>query len=155
MATTPEWKTQFTRVAQSNDFDDVFACIAMVASKTIEEVRALAIDRFGLPRHGPWWPTQDLIAGLCGHLGWIAGPYQEATGVSDLPDCGLILLDYNPANEIGRHAVFEKIKPSAGAICIIDPGYWVPPENQIQMFVKRMKPPLWHIALKRSKPAGS
>lgn len=149
-----EWKPSFARVQQTHDFDDAFACIATVAGKTIEEVRALAIDTFGLPRHGPWWPTETLIQGLCGHLGWIAGPYMEATGVSDLPDMGFVLLDYNPANEIGRHAVFEKIKPSAGAIALYDPAYWVEPDKQIQLYVKRIRPPLWHIALKRSKPAG-
>jgi hypothetical protein len=33
----------FAFVAQSNDFDDVFACAAMLSGKTIEEVREIAI----------------------------------------------------------------------------------------------------------------
>jgi hypothetical protein len=33
----------FSFVAQTNDFDDVFACAAMLSGKTIEEVREIAI----------------------------------------------------------------------------------------------------------------
>jgi len=93
MATIPSstnavqsFKPAFNRVQQSNDFDCAFACIAMIAGKTLDEVRQTAIDKFKHPKHGPFWITEDLIAKLLANYGWVATVYKESTGIDSLPD---------------------------------------------------------------------
>ena len=143
----PEFHCSFKRVAQTSDLDDVFACIAMIANKPIEEIRQLAIDRFHVPRHGPWLPSDELIIGLAAVNGWIAGPYKEAAIVADLPRFGLVLLDYDSKTQIGRHALFEKIKTSA--VALYDPAYWLAPEEQMRLNVKTLPLPLLYVPLQR------
>ena len=38
----------FSLVAQTNDFDDVFACAAMLSGKKIEEVKPIQVDLAGI-----------------------------------------------------------------------------------------------------------
>lgn len=44
----------FPFIAQTNDFDDVFACAAMLSGKTIDQVREIAVAKTRHPAHGPY-----------------------------------------------------------------------------------------------------
>ena len=47
--------------------------------KPLAEVRELAVNRFKHPAHGPYWITEDLIAGLLAHYGWVTTVYKEVS----------------------------------------------------------------------------
>jgi len=49
----------FNRVAQSQDCDCAFACIAMIANKSLDEVKQAAVSKFKFPRHGLYWIGED------------------------------------------------------------------------------------------------
>jgi hypothetical protein len=161
MATNPSatnpasgFQPAFKRVAQSNDCDCAFACIAMVANKTLPEVRQVAVDKFKLPPHGLFWITQDMINGLFAHFGWVSTIYKEATKIAELPDITVLMVDYDPTTEIGRHVLFHRQRAAGGVEYIIDPAYWVEPTKQIRMDVKGLPPPLWYIGVHAMKTAN-
>lgn len=136
---TQGFKPAFNRVQQSNDFDDPFACVAMITGKTLDEVRQAAIDKFKHPKHGPYWITEDLIAKLLAHGGYVATVYKEGTGIASLPDLCLGLVEYDPETEIGRHVLFHRFTPPGSkqpVEYIIDPAYWVEPSKQVRTDIK-------------------
>ena len=107
--TTPSFKPAFTRVQQTDDCNCAFACIAMLTSKTLEEVRQVAIDKFKHPKHGPYWIGEDMIAKLLTHFGWVGTVFKASTGLASLPDTAIAMVDYNPDTEIGRHVLFNRV----------------------------------------------
>jgi hypothetical protein len=129
----------FNRVQQSNDFDCAFACIAMIAGKTLDNVRQTAVDKFKHPKHGPFWITEDLIAKLLAHYGWVATVYKESTGIASLPDLAIGMVEYDPESEIGRHSLFHRhtLPGSKQPVeYIIDPAYWVDSSKQVRTDIK-------------------
>ena len=156
---TPKFQPFFNRVQQSNDFDCAFACIAMLAGKTLEEVRQLAIAKFRHPKHGPYWITQELITTLLMQYGLVGTVYKEASGIASLPDVAIGMVEYNAETEIGRHVVFHRIPPSGTAKTateyIIDPAYWVEPHQQVRTDIKGF-PVYWYIGVHPvSKPGAN
>ncbi len=91
----------FPFVAQTNDFDDVFACAAMLSGKTIEEVREIAVAKTKHPARGPYYLGETQIAALLAQLGLVATVYKEVGRVADIPDVALLLVDYNADMEVG------------------------------------------------------
>ncbi len=158
MATTPAasstpalgFTPAFKRVAQSNDFDCAFACIATIAGKTLEEVRATAVKQFHLREHGPYWVTEALITSLAAHYGWTATVWKEVlTPILGLPDLAILMVDYDEETELGRHVVFHRIRqasPKPAIEYVIDPAYWVAPDKQITADLKALAPS-WYIGL--------
>jgi hypothetical protein len=150
-----EFQPAFKRVAQTNDFDDAFACVAMLADKTVAEIRQIAIDKFGLPIRGPWFAHEEMITGLCAQVRWVATVYKEAARIADVPDIAILLIDYNPRMEVGRHVLFHRQKAAGGVEYIIDPAYWITePSKQIHNDVKSIKPPFWYMGLHQMKAVG-
>ncbi|WP_233864063.1 hypothetical protein [Paraburkholderia adhaesiva] len=126
----------FPYVAQTNDFDDVFACAAMLSGKTIEEVREIAIAKIKHPARGPYYLGETLIAALMAQLGLVATVYKEISRVSDIPDVALILLDYNDEMEVGRHILFHRAKashtPGTTIEYALDPAPWCKPADRVR-----------------------
>ena len=163
MATTPastatptkEFQPAFEGVQQSNDFDDAFACIAMIAGKTLDEVRQTAIDKFKHPRHGPFWIADTLITNLLAHYGWVATIYKENTGgIASLPELAIGMVEYNPVTEIGRHVLFHRMSaagnPRQATEYIIDPAYWIEPDKHFRTDIKGF-PIAWYIGVHKMK----
>lgn len=105
----------FPFVAQTNDFCDVFACAAMLSGTTIELVRDIAIAKTKHPARGPYYLGEAHIAALLAQLGFVATVYKELSGVADIPDADLILVDYNPDMEFGRH-ILCTVKAAMGVM---------------------------------------
>lgn len=147
---TQEFEPPFKRVEMKNDSDDAFACIAMIAGKTLEEIRQTAIDKFKHSKHGPatCWVAWELISKLLGHYGFLATPYRECTGITTLPELAMGLVEYDPDTEIGRHVVFHRAKGPKGMVeYIIDPAYWVgDPNKQVRTDIKGF-PIAWWIGV--------
>jgi hypothetical protein len=144
----------FKRVAQSCEFDDAFACIAMLTGKTIPEIRQLAIDKFKHPKNGPYWINEALICNLLAHYKLLGTVYKEFA--EPLPDVCILMIDYVEATEIGRHVLYHKgMFPDgkggqAQLDYIIDPAYWIPAERQINGDWKALKP-AWYIGVSQMK----
>ncbi|PQV52191.1 hypothetical protein [Paraburkholderia sp. BL21I4N1] len=126
----------FRRVQQSGDFDCSFAVIAMICGTTLEAVRNVAIERFRHPVHGPYWITGDFIARLLAHYGYDTGMYEEPASVSEIPDLAFALVDYDDQTNLGRHVLFHRARASHDESVVIsyviDPAYWVGPQDYVR-----------------------
>jgi hypothetical protein len=157
MATTPASTTNlaqaiqpvFKRVQQACDHDCAFACIAMIVNKSLADVLQVAIDKFGHPAHGPYWIDETLIAKLFAHYGFVSTIYKEVeTGISDVPDVAIVMTDYDPETELGRHVVFvrDKSNPKQVVEYMIDPAHWIAPSLHIRNDFKTLVP-AWYIGI--------
>jgi hypothetical protein len=141
-------QSAFKRVAQSNDFDDAFACIAILASKSLDEVRQAAIDKFKFPRHPPWWITESMIHRLLAHFGFTGTVYKPVGKITNIPDVAILLVEWSAELEIGRHVVFVRDtrnlpKPES---YVIDPAYWIDPRLHVRTDIKNLAP-AWYIGV--------
>lgn len=157
MATTPVSTTNpaqavqpvFKRVQQATEHDCAFACIAMIANKSLAEVMQVATDKFGHPAHGPYWITEELIAKMFAHYGFVSTIYKEIeTGTSQIPDVAIVMVDYDTDTELGRHVVFvrDKSNPKQPVEYMIDPAHWIDPSLHIRNDFKNLVP-AWYIGI--------
>jgi hypothetical protein len=150
MAATPSTPASsiepaFKRVQQDNDFDCAFACIATITGKSLEEVRQIAIKEFEHPKHGPYWITEDLICKIFANLKFVCTVYKEVTSLTHLPDVCVLMIDYVPETEIGRHVVYVRDKrQKPAAEYVIDVAYWIDPSQHVRTDVKALKP-AWYL----------
>jgi hypothetical protein len=131
----------FTFIAQTHDFDDVFACAAMLSGKTLEEVRDIAIAKTKHPARGPYYLGETQIAALLAQLQFVATVYKDVGKVSDIPDVALLMVDYNVDMEIGRHILFHRAKGThaPGAIeYALDPAPWCKPADRVRTNFKNV-----------------
>ena len=99
----------FKRVQQEGSHDCAFACIATITGKSLAEVVQVAVDKFGHQAHGPYWMSEELIAKIFAHYGFVSTVYKEvAKGLVDIPDVAIVMVDYDAEAELGRHAVFVR-----------------------------------------------
>ncbi|AIV50021.1 hypothetical protein X949_253 [Burkholderia pseudomallei MSHR5609] len=135
-STATTFTPAFKYVAQTNDFDDVFACAAMVSGKTIDEVREIAIAKTRHPARGPYYLGETQIAALLAQLGLVATVYKEVARVADIPDVALLLVDYNAEMEVGRHILFHRAKASHASGTTIeyalDPSLHAKPADRVR-----------------------
>lgn len=140
----------FSFVAQTNDFDDVFACAAMLSGKTIEEVREIAVAKTKHPARGPYYLGETQIAALLAQLGLVATVYKEVGRAADIPDVALLLVDYNADMEVGRHILFHRAKASHASGTTIeyalDPAPWCKPADRVRTNFKSIAGP-WVIGI--------
>ncbi|MBN3802180.1 hypothetical protein GXB81_03800 [Paraburkholderia sp. Ac-20336] len=126
----------FPFVAQTNDFDDVFACAAMLSGKKIEEVRDIAIAKTRHPARGPYYLDETLIAALLAQLGFVATVYKEVARVADIPDVAFLMVDYHESMDVGRHILFHRAKASHASGTTIeyalDPAPWQKPADRVR-----------------------
>lgn len=144
-STAEGFQPAFARVAQNGDFDCSFACIASITGKPLAEVRELAVNRFKHPAHGPYWITEDLIAGLLAHYGWVTTVYKEVSKLADVPDLAILMVDYDPDKEIGRHVLFHRASashtPKTTIAYVIDPAYWIETPEHVELTLSRLVRP--------------
>ena len=146
---TLPFQPAFTRVQQTEYNDCAFACIAMLAGKTIAEVRQVAIEKFKHPKHGPYWIDEAMISKLLTHYGWVGTVYKASTGIASLPDIALGMGEYNSETEIGRHVLFHRVTPPGAKQpieYIIDPAFWIEEKQQVRTDIKGF-PIAWYIGV--------
>lgn len=137
----------FKRVQQITEHDCAFACIAMITNQSLAEVIQVAVDKFGHPAHGPYWITEELVAKIFAHYGFVSTVYKEVTkGIVDLPDVAIVMVDYDPETELGRHALFVRDQSNQKQIkeYLIDPAYWIEPSLHVRNDFKTLQP-AWYI----------
>jgi hypothetical protein len=147
----------FQRVQQSNDFDDIFACCAMLAGKTLEEVREIAIKKLNHPAHGPYFYVETQVVALLAQLGFVGTVYKEITRMADLQDVAFLMIDYRSDMEVGRHVLFHRAKASHDTKTVteylIDPAYWIKPEEQVRTDFRGLSG-CWAIGIHAMNKAG-
>lgn len=141
----------FKRVQQQQgaSHDCAFACIAMIVGKSLAEVIQVAVDKFDHPLHGPYWVTEELIAKIFAHYGFVSTVYKEITkGIVDLPDVAIVMVEYSTESELGRHALFVRDQSNQKQIkeYVIDPAYWIEPSLHIRNDFKVLQP-AWYIGV--------
>jgi hypothetical protein len=156
MATIPSAVNQtqaiqpaFKRVQQAVDHDCAFACIAMIVSKSLDDVMQVAIDKFGHPANGPYYVTEEMINKILAHYGFVSTIYKEVeTGLVDIHNVAIAMVDYDPETEIGRHVVFVRDKTNAKQPVeyMIDPAYWITPAQHVRTDFKDIIP-AWFIGV--------
>jgi len=154
---TQNFKPAFARIPQKESFDCWLSCIATIVGKSLDEVRAVAVDRFRHPAHGPYaFMDEIMIAKLLAHWSLLATVWKESTGIASLPDVAIGLASYDPETEIGRHVVFVRQRNESGKVVqeyIIDPAYWIEPSQHVRTDIKGF-PISWHIGVTPMRPAG-
>ncbi len=143
---TPTFQPAFKRVAQSCEFDCAFACCAILSGQSLEEIRAIAVQKFDHPAaNRAYWITESLIQRLLADRGLVATHYKEFTSIADLPEVAILLIDYSEETEIGRHVLFHRQQIANGGkpqevSYILDPGYWLPESLHIRTDIKALGP---------------
>lgn len=146
----------FKRVQMEERIDDAFACIATLTGRTLAEVNKLAVQ-LGFPPHGPAWVDHALIAKLLHNLGFSATAYEEVPSLAALPDVAILMVDYQPALDSGRHVVWHHVRgtedyPSFSYV--LDPASWIKPEHQITSDFRHLRmDPSWSIRVNPAKPS--
>ena len=125
--TAPAFKPAFTRVQQTDDCNCAFACIAMLAGKTLDEVRQIAIDKFKHPKHGPYWIGEDLIAKLLTTT--MAGLAPCSRRAPDLPPCQIRQLRWSTTTPTPK---------SAGTFCLTVQPHRVPSNPSSTSLTRRI-----------------
>ena len=155
---TPKYRPLFKRVAQNDlkdgihcaDFIGELACIATITSQTLDEIRACALKN-GLPGHGPFWITEDLIQKVLAHYGWKATEWKAVmTPLAGLPDIAIVMIDYDEDTEIGRSVVYQraasKNDPKGYEEYVLDPAYWMTSHEPVTTDIKGLCP-RWYIGV--------
>ena len=146
----------FKRVPQEDRFDDALACVAILTGKSLADVRKLA-EQLGLPKTGPYWVDNDMVAKLLMNLGsLVASNYKEFASIDALPDVAILLVDYDETTEVGRHVVWHHIrgtKTQQAFHYVIDPASWIPEQQQVTTEFSHLKP-AWYIEVTASKNGG-
>ena len=133
----------FKRV-ESSEFDTAFACIAMVCNKSMADVVAVAVEKFGHPAKGPYWITEGLIQKLLAHWGLLATNFKEMdNGVADIKeDVALCMVEYDDATDVGRFVLFvrDRSNPKQPLEYAIDPAGWVSPDLHLRQDWPQLMP---------------
>lgn len=144
-----EFQPAFKRVQQETDFDCAFACIAMIAGKTLAEVKKTAIEKCQHPARGPYnYMDEMLIAKLLAQYGYVGTVYKQSTGIASLPDVAIGLVCYDEEKEIGRHALFHRQFAGTKNVVeyVIDPSQYAPVDKQVRIDIKGF-PIAWYIGV--------
>ncbi|TAM51512.1 MAG: hypothetical protein EPN57_17250 [Paraburkholderia sp.] len=132
----------FPFVAQTNDFDDIWSCCAMISGKTIEQVREIAISKLRHPERGPYYYGESQIAALLAQLGLVATVYKQISKVSDIPDLALILIEFHEDMQVGRHILFHRARgshaPGTAIEYALDPSLGCKPSDRIRTNFKNI-----------------
>jgi hypothetical protein len=123
--------------------DDSLACIATLTGRSLEEIMKMAID-LGLPKNGPYFVGEDMIAKLLMKAGSLVGSkYQEFQKVELLPDVAILLVSYDEETEIGRHVIWHHVrgtKDQPSHHYIIDPAQWIDQTDHFTTAVRALDP---------------
>ena len=133
----------FKRIEMQERIDDALACIAILTHNNLGTINAAAI-KAGHPPHGPAWVTYPLIAKLLSQMNSQITPfdYKEITSVAALPDIAILLVNYDPDTEIGRHVVWHHVRATDKTPSfhyVIDPAPWLDAKHHITTDMRHLR----------------
>ncbi len=98
---TPPWHL----VTAEERIDDSLACVAMLAKQSLADIKEMAF-KCGLPRQGPAWVYNEMIAKLLYQYGLVASEEKEVNSMAGLPYCAILQVDYNEDMCFGRNVLW-------------------------------------------------
>lgn len=108
----PGYASPFSRQQMVERIDDSLCCVAMLAQRSLAEIKEQAF-KFGLPRTGPAWVFNDLIAKLLFQYGLVSSDDKEVDSPSGLPDVAIVQIAYDHTQGFGRKALWHHVRGTA------------------------------------------
>lgn len=137
----PGYVSPFKHVQMEERIDDALACVAILTNQSLADIKKLAYQH-GFPEHGPAWVGDPLIAKLLYQHGLVGSAYKQVDSLSAMPNVAILLADYSPSTEIGRHVVWHHIRGTAEQTAfhyVIDPAGWLDPKHHVTTDFKHLK----------------
>jgi hypothetical protein len=145
-----DFQSPFSRVAMDHPRgDDALACVATLTGRSLDEITKFAVQ-IGYPPDGPAYVANaGLLGRLLHNFRLVADEWQEVTSFDALPDVAILMVDWHPTLEYGRHVVWHHVRgtdafPSFSYV--IDPRPNIPVEQQVTTNWSHLKcEPAWYI----------
>ncbi|MBF5004761.1 hypothetical protein [Diaphorobacter caeni] len=174
--TPPKPSPPVSRVEQSDRCDDALACVAMLCRMPLDKVTEMA-HGLGYPKVGPAYVTDDMLVAFVMKAGnWVAKSYKDFTHFDALPPIAILYVDYSEVLDVGRTVLWLRppapsdavklstkaaVRPGQAPVQLVrgnrvelgqgfvmDPAYWIKPEQQILTGVSIMHfAPGWFMEL--------
>lgn len=145
----PGYVSPFKHVLMEERIDDALACVAMLTSQSLADIKEQAY-KFGLPKNGPAWVYNDLIAKLLFQWGLVGSEDKEVSDLAAMPDVAILTVDYNAEAQFGRSVVWHHVRGTEEQPAfnyILDPAGWIDEKHRITADFKHLKmvPPFYYI----------
>ena len=128
-------------VTADERISDGLACVAMLAKQSLADIKEMAF-KFGLPKHGPAWVYNEMLAKLLYQYGLVASEEKEVNSLAALPCCALLVVDWNEDQGFGRFVLwahFRGTDTQQSFHLIMDPSPHVPDELRITSDFRHLK----------------
>ena len=105
----PGYVSPFKHVLMEERIDDALACVAMLTSQSLADIKEQAY-KFGLPKNGPAWVYNEMIAKLLFQWGLVGSEEKEVSDLAAMPDVAILTVDFNAEAQFGRNVVWHHIR---------------------------------------------
>ena len=123
----------FHTVLMNERIDDALACVAMLTNQPLTAIKEQAF-KFGLPKFGPAWVYNDLIAKLLYQYGLVASEEQEVNDMASISEVAILTVDWNEELQFGRSVLMHKVRGTDDQPAfnyVLDPGNWLDERHRI------------------------
>lgn len=153
------FSSPFTRVPMDHPRgDDALACVATLTGRSLDEITKLAVQ-MGYPPEGPACVANaGLIGQLLHQFRLATDDWQEVSSFDALPDVAILMVDWNPTLEFGRHLVWHHVRgtdsyPSFSYT--LDPRPHIPTEQQMTSNWSHLRlEPAWYLEITQQPANG-
>ena len=137
------------KVVMEERIDDSLACVAILTNQTLADIKEQAY-KFGLPRFGPAWVYNEMVAKLLFQHGLIGSEEKEAGDFASLPDVAILTIAWNDDMQFGRSVVWHHVRGTDTQQAfnyILDPASWLDEKHRITADFRHLKiePPFYYV----------
>ena len=149
----------FKRIPMAGTHDDLLACAAILTSKTMEEVKKMAVT-LGMRARGPFVVDEVLLRKILFNLSNLAvKDYKDFVSVAALPDVCVLCCDYSEHDDSGRHVIFHHVRGTSQLPSfnyVIDVANWIDPTQHVTTDLGHLNmKPAWYLEItQRPSPTG-
>ncbi|QIL43159.1 hypothetical protein G7045_02130 [Acidovorax sp. HDW3] len=122
-------------ITQETLTDCGLACVAMVAGRSLEAVRKVAVKELGYPKDGPYTTTHENLFKLLKHFGIGHGKKAPFKTLAAMPSLAIMETRKMPSTGNSHLVVFERTED--GDARVLDPGWWL--KQQVRRDWNRIK----------------
>lgn len=131
----------WTLVNAEERIDDSLACVAMLTKQELSVIKEQAY-KFGLPKFGPAWVYNEMIAKLLYQYGLVGSAEKEANSLASLPDVAILTVDWSDEMGFGRSVLWTHIRGTESQQAfnfITDPSPHTPDELRISADFRHLR----------------
>ena len=141
----------FKRTPMSGTHDDLLACAAVLANKTMEEVKKTAVT-LGMRANGPFYVDEVLFRKILFNLSNLAvSDYKDFISVAALPDVCVLCCDFIEHDDTGRHVIFHHVRatPQVPSFSyVIDVANWIDAKQYVTTDLSHLNMnPAWYLEI--------